>query len=397
MVFVSTAILVAACTASLGATPGGETVALRMPPRIRVSERSNLSVRENGRYTGLFTREVTGHASEQTPGEYSGRFFVYEKIRRDAHEVGRLIDRSTAGSLGICARTLFHGDAPYPFIQDFLALPPGPIVPGTSWKAQAWTLINPRSDEAPLRLPVTVAYEYKGREEWNGELAARIEAQFATRYPLPPSDDPDAPVVDYAGDVTLVQGSHRVTVMLPDSGTQLVFLRDTVNERYQFADGSTMEVQGHVLIFVSGGEPAAPRISAAIEKHLDRDRTHDVSVDRTDVGVRLTIDALRFRPDEAVLLPDESPRLSGIADVLGPLSGVRFLVVGHTADVGTREGRIALSLERARVIAEELTRRGISGDLIDLEGRGATEPVASNETEAGRARNRRVEIYVVED
>ncbi len=392
-----TAILFTSAATMLNAAPDDGAVALRMPSRIRVSERSNLSVSEDGRYVGLFTREVSGYASQRDRGEYSGRFFVYEKLRRDAHEVGRLIDRSTTGTLRFSSNTLFHGDAPYPYLQDFLALPRGPIAPGAAWEGSAWILVNPRRAEVPLRLPVTVLYEYRGRETWNGVTAARIEARFATRYPLPPSDDPDAPVVDYSGDLTLVQGAHHVTVMLLDSGTQLAFLRDTVHERYRFADGSTMEVRGHVLIFLSGGDPAAPRISAAIEERLGPDRARDVSVDRTDVGVRLTIEALRFLPDQAVLLPDEGPRLSGIAGALAPLQGVRFLVVGHTADVGTAESQEALSVERARIIAEELARRGISRDAIDIEGRGGTEPVAANETEAGRSRNRRVEIYVLEE
>ena len=390
------AVLLAATVSTLGASPDGATIALRLPQRVRLSERSNLSTRENGRYTGLFTREVTGHLSRRE-SVYSGRFFVFEKIRRDAHEVGRLVDHSIASTLAVSATTLFPGDNPYPYLQDFLALPREPVAPGGSWQAPAWILLNPRRSDPPLRLPVTVSYEYQGRETWNGEPAARVEARFATRYPLPHSDDPDAPVVDYSGDIAFVQGSHRVTVMIPDTGAQLAFLRDTVHEQYRFADGSTKEIQGHVLLFLSGGDPAAPRIAEAIGEQLDPDLVPGISVDRTDVGVRLTIEALRFLPDQAVLLPEEGPRLASIAAALEPLRGVRYLVVGHTADVGRPQGEAALSAQRARVIAEELARRGISRDLIDVEGRGATEPVASNETEAGRARNRRVEIYLVEE
>ncbi len=396
------AVLLAAATLMLlpagllGANDEPDSLSLRLPERIRISERSNLSTRMNGRYVGLLTREVTGHLSGDGDSGYSGRFFLYEQIRRDADNVGRLVDRSIALILDITPSTLFAGDTDYPYIQGLLQAPGGTLPVGASWEAPAWITINPRRAAEALRLPVVVSYTYMGREMWNGEPTARVEAEFDTVYPLPRRDDPDAPVVRYSGDIVAVRGNHTLTLMVPDSGTQIAFVRDTINEQYRFTDGNDMLVQGHVLLFLSGDAPDR-RITEAVEDRLRDEQVPDVTVDRTEIGVRVTIDSLQFRPDQAVLLPEERTRLDSVADALRQIDGVRFLVVGHTADAGTREGRTALSVERAQVIARELARRGIDPNRIEVEGRGASEPVASNETEVGRARNRRVEIYVIEN
>jgi outer membrane protein OmpA-like peptidoglycan-associated protein len=73
-----------------------------------------------------------------------------------------------------------------------------------------------------------------------------------------------------------------------------------------------------------------------------------------------------------------------------------FLVVGHTADIGLPDAQQELSVRRAGTVVDELTARGIDADRLLFEGRGGTEPVASNDTETGRAQNRRVEILVLE-
>jgi outer membrane protein OmpA-like peptidoglycan-associated protein len=73
-----------------------------------------------------------------------------------------------------------------------------------------------------------------------------------------------------------------------------------------------------------------------------------------------------------------------------------FLVEGHTARVGSLEGEKELSYERAMTIIKELVKRGIKEDRFICKARGGSSPIDTNETEEGRARNRRVEITILE-
>jgi len=112
-------------------------------------------------------------------------------------------------------------------------------------------------------------------------------------------------------------------------------------------------------------------------------------------GLKLTIYDIKFKADSDVILATERGRLDAIADALklaGPTA--RFSVEGHTASVGKPGGELTLSIQRAVAIAKELSTRGIASDRIDTTGFGGTRPLAANDTDEGRAMNRRVEITI---
>jgi outer membrane protein OmpA-like peptidoglycan-associated protein len=113
-------------------------------------------------------------------------------------------------------------------------------------------------------------------------------------------------------------------------------------------------------------------------------------------GVKLTLENLRFVADKAQLLPGEDDRLRVIANLLKTVADRSFLVIGHTAAIGTVDSQVSLSWDRAQSIVERLKSEGIEARKLLYEGRGGTQPLASNDTEAGRAQNRRVEIIVLD-
>ena len=121
-----------------------------------------------------------------------------------------------------------------------------------------------------------------------------------------------------------------------------------------------------------------------------------IKVDQTPAGIRLTIQDLQFEPNSANLLPGEEKRLDNIASVLKEASLSQFLIEGHTARVGQEDGEMELSLDRAHAIAQALSKRGIQAGRFICKGSGGKKPVADNSTEEGRARNRRVEITILE-
>lgn len=120
----------------------------------------------------------------------------------------------------------------------------------------------------------------------------------------------------------------------------------------------------------------------------------DVSIKNGRTGIVFSVN-LKFIPDSPLLLPEEENRIKKIAQIL--YETVRddeftVLVEGHTADLGKPIGQMNLSIERTKTVINALTNEGIPKNIFSYKGYGATKPVAPNDTEAGRAQNRRVDI-----
>ena len=101
-----------------------------------------------------------------------------------------------------------------------------------------------------------------------------------------------------------------------------------------------------------------------------------------------------FDSGSAVIRPQARPVLDGIGRSIDP--NMRVTVVGHTDSTGSDAVNDRLSRERAQAVGDYLSARGVDAARIRVVGRGAREPLASNDTDSGRAANRRVEIFVGE-
>ena len=88
------------------------------------------------------------------------------------------------------------------------------------------------------------------------------------------------------------------------------------------------------------------------------------------------------------------PTLDRIASTLNEYPQTSVTVVGYTDSVGTAQANRELSQRRATAVADYLIQRGVARNRMAVDSRGEEEPVASNDTEAGRAQNRRVEMLV---
>lgn len=123
--------------------------------------------------------------------------------------------------------------------------------------------------------------------------------------------------------------------------------------------------------------------------------SQDIEVSADALGLRLNLPNIQFVADSAELLPGEMGRIRVLADVLQEVPERRFLVIGHSADVGNPEGQMNLSVQRAKAVADLLAAQGIPPGTLRYEGRGALEPVGDNGTAEGRAQNRRVEVIIL--
>lgn len=139
---------------------------------------------------------------------------------------------------------------------------------------------------------------------------------------------------------------------------------------------------------VSGGKTVLEKVDDVLPKN-------NIVAEEVSAGIRLSIRDIKFAPDSAQILSGESERLDEIAEVLKMAPNAQLLVEGHTASVGKPAGEQKLSEQRAHKIAEELKARGVKAGAFICRGFGGTKPVASNETNEGRAQNRRVEITIL--
>ena len=107
---------------------------------------------------------------------------------------------------------------------------------------------------------------------------------------------------------------------------------------------------------------------------------------------------VNFDYDSAVINPESFPLLDQYGRALkGGLSKARLVIAGHTDSNGTDEYNQELSEERAAAVATYLVEiQGISPDRLMVKGFGESKPIASNETDEGRAKNRRVEFIRIE-
>ena len=123
-----------------------------------------------------------------------------------------------------------------------------------------------------------------------------------------------------------------------------------------------------------------------------------VTVSQTaDNQLKLDIPSdISFATGRADIESNFRPILDRFAEGLRNNPNAEVRIIGHTDSTGSDSINNPLSLDRAESTRNYLTARGVSGARIHVDGRGSREPIASNASNDGRARNRRVEIFVGE-
>lgn len=116
---------------------------------------------------------------------------------------------------------------------------------------------------------------------------------------------------------------------------------------------------------------------------------------QTDRGVVVTLGDVLFEVGEADLLPAAEQNLADVIELLESEPDKQIRIEGHTDATGGSELNLRLSRERAEAVRDALVRLGIAADRITAVGMGEDFPIASNETAEGRARNRRVDVIVL--
>ena len=407
---------------------------------------------------GFMNPMGTGSWRGQSGTEYTGDFYIFQQTKRNASTAAAGIDDIVPSTFVMLqdGSIQFTEMCFYPQLRNFPVFPQDKVKKGSRWQGTAERVIDPRNNNQYTVLEVPVEYEFIGEELYEGAPVYRIKAKFATRfnrYNPPRIIDSELTQATGTHDVDILVDKETCAVlMILDrldetftyrngetiryKGTTSLFTKIPVQvdkrELYEravyIARGEEVPASSSLAKIdnagkssgsektsssgiasnetgSSGGKTSALSVTSkeagVVEKKTTTgsvvdDGTGLFQVEDTDKGVRLSVRDLKFVADSSQLLPQEKERLDAVAEVLKSVPGGTFLIEGHTAAVGLAAGEQQLSEERAQSVIKEMVKRGLKEEQFMFKGYGGTRPVGDNNTDAGRAANRRVEITILQ-
>jgi len=123
----------------------------------------------------------------------------------------------------------------------------------------------------------------------------------------------------------------------------------------------------------------------------------DILIEVTPYGYKIRVNSIEFAFGSAEVTPKGLAIIKRVAEKLKKFGGYKIRVEGHTDNVGSYDYNLKLSKDRAASVMKELIKLGIDKDRISSEGFAFDRPIAPNDTEEGRAKNRRVEFLLIKD
>jgi outer membrane protein OmpA-like peptidoglycan-associated protein len=280
-----------------------------------------------------------------------------------------------------------------PVVRNDPTFPDKELLPGDTWNAPGEERHDLRAVGIPdpYSIPIDVRYRYIGPVAKDGKDTRQISASY-TIFARPP--EPRAYAEIYP---VQIAGFSDQTIYWDPAAGDAVAYEEKFDFVFDWSDGSSQEWRGSA----QSKQIEAQRMDRdALKSELEKAVADlpNVSVAATDEGVTISIEDIQFEADSAKLMPAELAKVSRIAELLKRYPDRDILVAGHAAKAGYEAGRKKLSEQRAKSVAERIVALGArTSERVRATGYGDERPIASNETEAGRARNRRVEITILEN
>lgn len=365
------------------------------------------------RYYGTSTQRVTvdGRFLQDSLQEYKVSYSVAEADAGQGRLQGHIVFLSqrqgdSAGAISQEFDTDYRVDnrgvytvsdtEVMPVVRNVPTLPEGEVKPGDTWTADAEEVHDLRDDfgvDQLLRVPVVVSYTFDGPVVRDGSTVQVIRSDYTLfkrtgfRYPklrLYP--------------LLMTGYSHQRHYFNAEKGRE-----EGYDEEYKLV--LTMNT-GQVLEYTGSGESHLvqaqtmdkPAVVEDVKKGLQDRGLGNVEVKAAPRGVVINLDSIRFPGESADLVPSEREKVRLIGEILKQYPDRDILVEGHTADVVSASDPQALSEARAAAVGNELVAEGVRRpDQIVYRGWGSTKPLVPNDTPENRAKNRRVEITLLEN
>ncbi len=286
-----------------------------------------------------------------------------------------------------------------PVVRNVPTFPDGDVQPGETWKGtgeEAHDLRDRFGIETPFRAPFAVTYTYVGPTELEGKKLHLIRAEYSIFFDTPAElrgkerTDGDYPV--------LTMGYSRQQLYWDNEQGYLPYYNEDFSIQLKLASGTVYEFRGTAEATVTEIKAMnRKQIVQEMNDEISKMGLSNVSAEDTPEGIMLSIENIQFEADSARLMAQEKEKILRIAALLERYPDKELLISGHTALAGTAAARQKLSEERADAVARFLVENGVRSEYnVYTRGFGAEKPLVPNTSEDNRARNRRVEITILE-
>jgi outer membrane protein OmpA-like peptidoglycan-associated protein len=159
---------------------------------------------------------------------------------------------------------------------------------------------------------------------------------------------------------------------------------------------------GNPAVGAIAGAAVGGTVGTLIGKKMDKQKAEleaqlgsNAAVERIGEGIKVTFESgILFQTGKSDLSESSKTALTKFAATLKEYMDTNIMIYGHTDNTGGDKINSKLSEDRANAVKNYLVAQGVDAARIKTEGLGSSKPVAANDTEAGRAQNRRVEVAI---
>lgn len=266
---------------------------------------------------------------------------------------------------------------------------------GDSWTSEGLEVHDCRElfkMTSAVQVPFIATYTYTGNSNIDGRNLCIIEVEYNFYQ-----DNRKNSQYNYGNTYAGTQGKAVQKIWWDNEKGELdhyteefvIYMYDTYNNTYTFRGIAHGEVTEYKSV---NNQDNVEKLQKKVEKY----KLDNISVKQGEKGLTISLDNIQFEPDSNKLLPSEIKKLEKIGEILKEFPN-DLLITGHCAARGTVKVQEQLSQERAESVASFLVKNQIRDEYhVFTQGKGAREPLASNDTEEGRIKNRRVEITIMD-
>jgi outer membrane protein OmpA-like peptidoglycan-associated protein len=232
----------------------------------------------------------------------------------------------------------------------------------------------PDDNKFGSQLNVGAGAEFKLNSKWN------IVAEFG--YHMTNNSELDGTIVP-------AEVNGRDSYIILSAGVNYFFAQGKPSEQCEPCQGITQEMKDMTNY---------NRIDSMIQKHIPKEVIREVVVEKNIIAVsedRLVLVGVNFAFDKSELLPESYPVLDKSVKLLNDRPEIKVEIEGYTDYIGTEEYNQKLSVERAETVKAYLISKGIAANRLSTIGYGKGNPIANNDSDEGRAMNRRIVFKII--